>query len=317
MSVIVTQNYRQSRLRKVSWNWNATEFFVVTGLTDKNDAIEAAVAFNSPHPDNPLMTAGDRDATQTAPQAFLVKAEYSFGDHGTCASSPLSENPKILYEPLSMSMPRDIDVNSNAILNSAGDPFNPGATRIATGQDLIVRKWLPVFNVGSAIMFTDTVNSAPFSIAGAGGVDTGQAICRYIKPVQEYTLIAPFVFVEYRFSLIGGTQPWQFKPIDAGRNGWCVDTSYEIDGVPIPTTVKGPIVDKGGNQPPFDVRLDGTGKPIDSQWMVMDTTGTPQAPVSNPTPPAGLTTDPDLSGPLATTLIWQDLTATDFSTIGL
>jgi hypothetical protein len=280
------------------------------------------VEFDSPHPDNANMTAGVRWAESTGLLAWKVYAEYSFGDHGQCQDSPLTEPEKIIWQPEREVIPVDIDVNNNAILNSAGSPLSPPVTRPYPVLAVVVRKWLPFFNVATSFQYQDSVNEDVLVVAGLGYVGAGQAYCDYIRPVEEYTELAPFVYVEYRFRFRNGNNPWQTKVIDQGPIGWYSDPASGL-------TLPGPIVD-GTGTPVGNVALDGTGKPIlagtASSGVPSGTPGfyilgsdrsTLYTPQSNPSVPTGFSIDSSLSSAFGKTLVWTTLPSNDFSALGV
>jgi hypothetical protein len=330
--LVVTQDWSQCRLVKKSWDWTAHQVFTVTGTPDPGAAIELAVPFNSAHPDNGLMTAGERYAEQTGPLSFKVHALYSFGDHGQCQSTPLNEPEEILWEPDREVLETDVDstpatatpAGPYPIVNSAGDPFSPSPQRVIPTATLVVRRWEPLYNVSTALNYQDHVNIAPFSISGAGGVEAGQAYCDYYKPIQFYTLQAPFVKVEYRFRLRPGTNPWQYNVTDKGRNGWYTDPATS-------NVLTGPFVHPTG-EPAEDILLNGSGVPIyagviNPATQVITTPGylvrgdydfmyTPQqTPMAQM--PSGLTKNTQLSTAKIVVLTWTMVPSVDFSALNL
>ncbi|HEX4796184.1 MAG TPA: hypothetical protein VH370_20510 [Humisphaera sp.] len=299
MPIIVTQRYSGSSLRKVSNAWVARESWNVTGTPDKSTAIEVACSHNLPHSINPNMRAGHRDASNyKGPLSWIVTADFTFGDHGACAQTPLDEPAKILAEAGIEMVPTDIDKDQNAILNSAGDPFDPPQSGAVHTLGLCVRLAVPFYNIQEAIKITDAVNSDPFELRGAGGVEPGQCHCRSYKPTEDYTENAPFVWVEYVFEFAEGVEPWQSITFDEGRNGWYVNLFNE--------TVKGQICYNDGTPVNQDVRLDGTGKPMDPKMKIVDKDGKTWPPVNNPNKPPGIEILKSRSNATATSLIWRD-----------
>jgi hypothetical protein len=306
--MIVTKNFSGTRLQKKSNGWTAREVWLVTGTADKDAAIEAAVAHAAPHADNTNMTVFARDADPVGALAWRVNADYAFGDPGLCADSPLDENPTILYDHGRETIPTEIDIDNNHIVNSAGDPFDPPETATVPIVGMIVRRAEPFFSLSRSLAYSDHVNSDAFSITGAGGVDPGQAYCDYIKPREPYTLAAPFVWMEYRFEFAGGTDPFQNHPVDQGQYGFYTDG----DGDP----QKGPLCWANGSPVGIDIRLDGTGMPIDTRVKVLGADQSVNDPIANPDTPPGLTVDPDYSSnDNLKLLIWKTKPTAVFSTL--
>lgn len=294
-------------LVKQSNNWLARESWDVVGTPDPSIAIETAIGFNAAHIDNPNMRAGRRFVeSRKGPLAWIVAAEFSFGDHGLCATSRLLEPYVILPDIGRYSFPSNVDENNNAILNSAGDPLDPMPLTAPT-FGLCVRRYEPFFDVQKSLLFSDTCNSDSFTLAGAGPVAAGQCYCEYVKPFEPYTATAPEVGIEYRFEFRGGTNPFDLHPMDVGRWGW-----YSASGTP----TKGQIVAPDGTQPDFDVPLDGTGKPIDSSYKILAKDGvTLSAPIANPNLPPGFTVESSYSTANQKTLLWRGKTRVAFAGI--
>src|SRR5579862_7835343 len=115
MGIIVTTNWSGTRRSIKSFDQTFDAVYVVTGTSDSDTAINAAISHNAPFFGGANVTAGLRWSEQTGPQSFKVYAHFSFGDHGLAASSPLNELPRIRWEPLRELAPNDIDVDGNAI----------------------------------------------------------------------------------------------------------------------------------------------------------------------------------------------------------
>jgi len=309
MSIVATQRFTGRGAVIVSNAWVARESWVVTGTNDPSVAIAAAVSFNAPHVDNPNMRAGRRWAESfKGPLSWIVFAEFTFGDHGAGALTPLLEPPVLMWDYGTTSIATSTDENDNDIVNSANYPIDPSPSITVPIVGLCVRRAEPFFDVQKMINYGASCNSDQFTIAGAGVVAPGQAYCQYINPAQPYTSTAPFVYVEYRFEFMGGTNPFDIHVIDAGREGW-----YSNSGTPM----RGPFCMASGNQVTSDIRLDGTGKPIfagtldgsgnptGGGFFVLDVNGKPQAPISAPTLPTGLVIESAYSSGNQKTLLWS------------
>jgi hypothetical protein len=301
----VTHNWSDSRLSKASGNWTATESWVVTDVASKSEAIDAAVAHNEQHPDNANLRAYQRDAAQVGPLAWRVTAQYRFGEFGPGEDDPLNEPIEIDWQFIKETLPIDRDVDNNAIVNSAGDPYDPPPSRVYAHVALVIRRNEPLFSAATALAYIDKVNAAPITIAGAGTLDTEQMLCDMIAPASSYRADAEYVPVVYRFILKPGTRPHQLRTVDQGRNGWYQDGS---------DTKPGAIVDGEGNPVLADVRLDGTGKPINAQYKI---TGGKETPVATATLPAGLDVDDELSTADVKYLGWTVFQTADFTALGL
>lgn len=300
MPIIITQCWSNTGFHKESWGIAARERFTVTGVLTKNAAIEAAIPHAQIHPDNANLRVKSRDATQTGPISFDVVAEYAFGDVGLCADDPLLEPPRIKWEKVRETFAAERDTSQRPILNSAGQPFNPPITETTPQKALIVTKAMPSFNVSLSAQYEDTASNDAVTIQGAGSFTPGQIYCDQIEPNQEYTRLAPYVWVGFRFLVaFEGVDPFQAHPVDEGMVGWYKDASN--------VNQLGAFCDSQGNLAPFDVRLDGTGKPIDSRWYCWsELEGKTYSPIANPSLPAGLLVEPTLSSSTIKTLTWNN-----------
>jgi hypothetical protein len=293
-------------MRKAAWGWAARERWIVTGTNSKYAAIDAAVPHAAGHPDNPYIHIKARDADPIGLLAWSVTGDYSFGDVGLASDNPLLEPPRIRYEKVKQTYPVDVDLNTNAILDSAGQPLDPRETENVPMKKLIVKQARPFFDVGMSIQYEDSVCSDAFNIQGAGGLTAGQCYCDCIEPIEEYTHLAPYVWVEFAFLIAGGKNPFQAHPIDQGRTGWYTDSG----GV----AQRGLFCNKNKDVSPIPVRLNGVdGQPIDSGWFILGDDGGVHSPVANPTPPTGLTIETSLSGPKQKTMLWFNKTRQPFS----
>src|SRR5437870_2342637 len=135
MAAEATQRFSEQRLSVVAGKWTAVESYNVINAATK-DAARAAVvdAFGvnvgTQHPDNPAMQLQSIDATNyKGPTSWIVTTPYAIGDPGTPDPSPLDQPPRLLPQWQTETIPGDIDVGGNAIVTSAGNPFDPPAPR--------------------------------------------------------------------------------------------------------------------------------------------------------------------------------------------
>lgn len=324
MAAIVTQNWTGRTLTRKSWNWVAHESWVVTGVSDPDSALDAVglgAGSTYPENDNMLLSRYYAEANKGS-QSWTVHAEYAFGDQGQFQDSPLNEDTKYIPEPERDTIPVDSDINYMPLLQSAGDFIDPPLTRPIPYLAMRFQKYLPYYNLSIPFQFQDTTNSGAISVTLIGSVDVGQAYCDYVKPVDPYTLHAPYVNVEYRLKFKPGKTPWQPRFKDQGRTGWYSDPASG-------KTLQGPIVDDSGVPVPFSVLLNGKGKPLlagvrsgtsittQGFWVLGTDRLTLYSPVNNPNPPSNLMQDTVLSNANQTIMIANNIPTADFTAMGL
>jgi hypothetical protein len=180
----------------------------------------------------------------------------------------------------------DQDAYGNGITNSAGDGFSSPASKNFTAGVLRCLRNEPYYNIGQAVDYQNTVNSdnATF-FAGVIVLEKGQCLCRKIRPTTPITHKSLYVTVEYTFEFRRGRvqdsdgywDPFKYRVMDAGQAGFWNDSG---------TTRRGNFgsITLGGvfENVPTDVRLDGTGIPMESTIKVAAKTGGAAA-VANPT----------------------------------
>jgi hypothetical protein len=196
-----------------------------------------------------------------------VKVHYSIpkdGEtHGGPGSqdTPLEVQPRIRWEIGSTSEPIDRDIDGNPIVNSAGDPFQSTPSRDYTTIFLTYSRNEPFFSVQTALTYGNKVNSERIYIAGAGWVEEGQMRCLSIQPTSDYEAGATFVNVSYKFEL--RADGFKTRILDQGLRAWFTNPATSAAALEhIVTAKKQPI-----SQP---VRLDGTGRPLDTTLKVGD-----------------------------------------------
>jgi hypothetical protein len=253
-------------------DWKATRKFTGAFYADQNAFSDGLVAFgvtiNSVHPINPFMYVVSIGIQQRSPVYWEATANYSLFQT-VDMTKPLSAAPEISWEDADSTEPTDIDGFGNALLNSAGDPFPPQADQFG-GDILCITRNEPMYLPQKNLTYRKKVNSDTWSPLGMFSLDPGQARCRSIRPTAKYVIGQPFVVVAYRFEL--RADGFATKILDEGSQGW-----YDDSGTP----TSGPFYQAGNPVVrAINVRLDGTGKPVDPSFKV---TATLKTPIANPT----------------------------------
>jgi hypothetical protein len=271
--------------------WQATRIWQVIDAANEADALAAAPfpgsdlipALNASHPQNARLIVTNRNpVTDGGPTTWKVTVSYSIvaitGGGGD--GDPLNTTPIVSWGMGEITLAVDRDVDNKAIINSAGDAFDPPLQRTFKTLRLRIVKWFPIFDLALSDTFTNTVNSNNFQ-TGNLAITVGQCLCTGILPAEDYPITSTAIPIGFDFEIIRGLYNNQFpvKPYstyvkDQGRRGW-----YTPAGGSTPTL--GDFHYADGERVDQDVPLDGTGKPIDTTIRV---TKSLIAPANNPTP---------------------------------
>jgi hypothetical protein len=272
MTANYTEDWSKQKLTKAAAGWTADREFQVVGATSELTALSATALYggaamptiNSEHSASSLLKCDSVAAEQTGFKFWIVKAHYSIPkdgqDHGGPGSQddPLAVPPRIKWEFGSVSEPIDRDIDGNPIVNSAGDPFQQQPTRDFTTTFLHYTRNEPFFNVQTALLYRNKVNSAAMVIAGAGSITAGQMKCCDISPSTDYTADAAFVPVTYKFEL--RADGFKTRILDQGMRAWYTNPTTSQPALEHIATIKKQPV----SQP---IRLDGTGEPIETDMQ--------------------------------------------------
>lgn len=144
--------------------------------------------------------------------AWVVTANYSSAG-SEIAQNPLQDAAKITWTTEQFQIPAIVDEDDKAIVNSAGDPFDPPNMRDFSRRIAVVTK-----NMSSPpswlLDYQDAVNSATFQIDGIS-IPADKAKCQRvdISDIRERSGIQyREVTTEIHFSRDG----WKLRPLDQG-----------------------------------------------------------------------------------------------------
>jgi hypothetical protein len=238
-----------------------------------NNLVEARIApgipqLNSQYPGDPKLKAMKPNATVRGFGLYEVRIRYGIPVQGEFPEEPDTAplNRRAKYEWLIGSTSEPIDLAADGddpfkvpILNAAGDPIDPPAQDDFPSQRIRARKFLPDFDLPTALDFAHTTNTDAFQILGRWNVAVGQARIESVKPLGEYdntsTIFDCELIIEFR------RDGFQFKFLNAGYNGWWNDNG---------TVRPGPFHNVDG-----PVRLDATGKPLNTNQLVSNSSNPP------------------------------------------
>lgn len=171
-----------------------------------------------------------------------VTISYATLDPQLCNENPLENVPVVTTEFIQWDEPIDKDIDGKPILNSAGDPFDPGLTRERNRQIIRISRNEQEFDVG-LLALQDTVNRDTFI-----GFRKETVKCSPIHRSREFDpVVGVYWRVEYEF--IFDPRGWKKEILDSGlrkRDGSVV-SQIEVDGSPTTSPVP----------------LDGAGQPLE------------------------------------------------------
>jgi hypothetical protein len=275
------RKYVQAKSAERGWD--------VTGVADEEaarQAVGAAAAPGAQFPlDNRLWVLTAPEVTRTGPASYFVRAQFAFPKSGTFTPpdrSPLDMPTKWLWDSGVISEPTDVDADNLVLINSAGLPFS-GLTADIPYLILVATRNEFRYDIAKAIAYSGTFNTDSFTIPlTPGPVEPGQALCISYKPTRDYDATSQYVPVAYTLWLRKGNvkdadnywDSWKHRLRDQGKTGW-----YSKSG----TITPGGFTGDGNKRPDEPVLLDGTGKPLNTQWKVEGNSPvSPTSPVLDP-----------------------------------
>lgn len=220
-----------------------------------------------------------RDVRQSDESPRLWEVECEFGtlsqDQTRQAENPLERPTEIEVDHNEFTKPLTVDLTGKAVVNSAGQPFDPESTQVDTSRALLrLTRNEGAFNFGLLSQYGNAVNSDVWFGFPAGS-------CK-MKPIKgrlghenNVSFWAVIYVVEVR------PEGWRVEPLDAGRceliSNKLRNIKDEIDGSYISDPV--PLNGVGRQLKVAATTLIGTGLPIGgSSFRVASLANFPAAP---------------------------------------
>lgn len=177
---------------------------------------------------------------------FHVTATYSTVPYEAQPDNPLAARPQYSWSHIRVEGIIDVDVDGNAIVNSAGMPYDPPVTALRDIHAVMrVTRNEAVYNEALALSFVGKVNSATYRGYAPGYVMVNDINASSAEAnVGGQTIQYAVVNYELEFS----PTPFQISVLDAGF--------YEWDNT---TDRPKPITDEYGNPISSPALLDGNG----------------------------------------------------------
>lgn len=188
---------------------------------------------------------------------WIISAQYGpFDVMSQAPEVPFTQRPKLSFGFSEFQQVQTVDANGDAILNSAGDPFNPPLMEDVSWPIMTITRNEPGFNLGLVATAKGKINALPWfgrpakwwrclNIAGDEAQDPDGAI---------------YFVVTYQFAL--NPNEWTAEVLDQGMR------ELNSNGERVA------ILDKYGNKvtEPWPLNEDGTKKAVgeDPEFLVFD-----------------------------------------------
>jgi len=219
------------------------------------------------HPQNPLMTVRDVTLDQDeAPTVWTATVSYSSApydkddEEDEDFDSPLDKPARIRWTTTQFTKPVFRDLNEEAIVNSAGDYFDPPIEVDASRFSLVVEK-----NVASVptwvLTYPNTINDASFDVQGLTiPARTAKMSELAISEVQKEQDVE-FYTITFRLELANADEEdWVVRVLDQGL--------HEIDSEDTKTPI---LIDGEAAKQPVLLNGDGSAisnpEPIDAVFL--------------------------------------------------
>lgn len=283
---LVTRPYRSS-LSKSKDGWTAVNVYEVSGVSSREEALEAAGVpqIGDSHEFQSIMKCSDVDATG-GPTLWIVSARYSVpptGDWTLAPGDPLDEPAVIAYTRTIEYIDADRDINGNAVKNLAGDVFRVTPTQPITIERISVFRNEPFYDRPKANLFSNTVNDSDVTFLGASFAKDSM-LCLGIAPSEDFTTEATYLPIRYDFEARNypDIHPHQKWERNVGAVGW-----FRVSG---DTDPNGPLDRRGrfingDGEPTGEIDLKRDGTPYDTTVKVLKrVNGDPGSPPESATP---------------------------------
>jgi hypothetical protein len=264
---LVTKQFRSSLARTID-GWEATDYFQVSGVSSREEAIESAGVpqIGDSHPFNSFLTCGNVQCSE-GPSIYQVVAVYStlFSQLPDPTGDPLSQEPQIVYRQQVEYLEADRDIDYNPILNTAGDVLSPAGQYPIIVERISIARNEPFYDRARAFEYIDAVNGDAVTFLGAT-FPAGTLRCLGIAPSEAFTTDAEYLTIVYDFEARNNpaSNPHQLWTRMTGRAGW-YDDSGDIK--------RGAFCYESGDLVTSDVLLKLDGTPFDATVKVLAADG--------------------------------------------
>jgi hypothetical protein len=241
----------------------------VIGTTSQTLALGAVAEaqLGQPHNENGDLTVASNGTQQAGFGLVVVYADYTYQSTNT-GGDPLKAEPTFDFSEQVEMVPTDRDINSNPILNSAGEAFeNPGAFPLRTFIYSVTLNQ-PFYDATIAAQYLNGINQAAYRTR-FGTYERGEVRFSSCLPAGSVKKSAKFVPVTYVHEIRIRSQfpnipkdasPWDLRLLDQGKNARVSARGGRAGA----KQGLAHIVDAEGQLVTNDVRLNGRGVPVES-----------------------------------------------------
>lgn len=188
------------------------------------------------------------------PANWFCAVEYAGRD------DPVSEPPEVSWSVTKYQKAVQRDVNDVPFVNSAGDPFESGATVDRTRFVLMIRRNVMTWDPTTSEGYIDSLNQGVF-LAERHPPGFAAGTCKLSDLGADAVWLedrSDIHFWRVTAKIEVNTEGWQTVVLDAGMHE-LVTNSVVIGGIPVDVTYKKAILLWGGNHAVSPQPLDGEG----------------------------------------------------------
>lgn len=252
---------------------SAHESFDVSGVT----TMKAALTANGPpfgavpragmtHWEDTTLFANPGNARILTPGVlYRVEVDYASINYqtGISPTNPLELPVKYAWADEEETEQIDVDLFGNPLVTSNGDAVDPPAENTFTTKIIIATRWVSQFDLTLASTYEWKVNSNSVTIPLVqGAIPETALLCRSIVPITEYDERATAIQIRGTFAL--RFKYWDHRFLDVGYRGYYAESGQNIIGE---------FYTKAGTQISRPVRLNGKGKPYDTNSIQIEKSG--------------------------------------------
>lgn len=256
MPVEITERWSDSGYKRGE---SARRGFDITGATSFEDARTAlaappwSITKDSEYVDDARLKADEPDIGPLGPRAYRAAVNYIRRQPGDDPNDPLDRRTRIRVQFAETSEIFDRDADNVPVLNSAQSPWETDETIDVAELWVTYIRNVSSYSVTNALEFMNRTNNATFNFPNVGTVTEGQALCKGIHVIDEFTNENSYVTTETRFKL--RKDGWRTRKLDAGYEGWYSEAGVQRGNITI-------APHGTSDTPARAVLLDGTGRPL-------------------------------------------------------
>lgn len=293
MAIEVTERWRDREFARGRF---ARRVFDITGVADEAEAEDALQTYKGVQVGSgfPLDTScriqpGGITIKRDGLRVYVATCNYETTTIESASESLLEQKWRVLPDINAIDEPVEVDRHNRPVANSFGDPFDGQQTAPVDEIRIVMWRYESTYELSKHLAYARKYNSDSVVLPKIGVAAPEELLCESIRLKDEISADADVVAVEYAFrarprlvASSGTYHGFHRRIMDVGMRGANAD-SY---GAPI-TYKEG---SQKGEPVTIPVRLDGNGRPLDSDAYDVDGK-TPQAASLVDPPPLDVTSD--------------------------